>query len=706
MWRVLRRLLPGLRRKQAAETSLETLREAEDRYRIVAETASDAIITIDEESKILFINLAAERMFGYPLAEMSGQQLTMLMPEYLRHLHRAGIERYIETGKKHISWEAIELPGLHKSGKEISLELSFGEFTRNGKRFFTGIMRDITDRKRVEESLRFIVQASEMLALSLDYEATLANVARLAVPQLADWCVVHMVGEDGKSHQLAAAHADETKLELLRELNRRYPMGLNTTHSYPLVIETGQPELIPEISDSMLADVARDEEHLKLLRALGLKSTLCVPLTARGRTLGAITFATAESGRVYDSSDLALAGDLARRAATAVDNARLYQEAHRANLSKDDFLATLSHELRTPLTPIIGWVHMMRGGMLKSADLDYGLAVVEKNSQSLTRLINDLLDMSAILSGKMRIERLPVPLKAAIEESIETIRPQAEARRIKLETRLCEDGQVLVGGDRTRLVQTFWNILANAVKFSDDGSRVQVTYEADEREARLIIEDEGQGIEPEFLPSVFERFRQADSSKTRTHGGLGIGLALVKSFVEAHGGSVKAESAGTGRGSRFTIRLPRLTVPIEGKAPKASETETRHATGDISVLVVEDAPDTLEMLDKTLRARGYIVTQCESAAEALDAARTATFDIIISDIGMPEIDGYELIRRLRQLPHLSAVPAIALTGYASERDINQALDAGYDAHIAKPVDPADLAAQMEELLRGRKMEEG
>jgi PAS domain S-box-containing protein len=971
----------------------EALREGEERYRIVAETASDAIITIDEESLILFINTAAEKIFGYRVEEMMGRQLTMLMPEYLRHVHRAGIKRYVETGQRHISWEAVELPGLHKSGKEISLELSFGELIRNGKLLFTGVVRDITERKRVErrlatqytvtrilaesstlneampkilravgeslgwetgvlwrvdrevgvlrcvetwhmpmmavnefveaskrqafllgvglpgrvwesgkpawitdiivddnfprapfaekeglrggfafpvmlgqeilgvmeffssevrepdesllemmatigsqigqfiervrsetelqasehryryladsmpqilwtarpdgyldycnrrwveytgmtleqtegwgwqpaihpddverclrrwaravqmgeayeieyrfrraedgafrwhlgravpmrnergeivkwfgsatdiddrkraeDSLRLIAEASAMLASSLDYETTLRNVAQLAVPRLADWCVVHIASEDGKIQQLAAAHRDASKLEMLRELNKRYPSGLETAHGYRRVVQTGQPELIPEIVDSLLAEVSHDEEHLRLLRGLGLKSTLCVPLTARGRTLGAITFATAESGRIYNSSDLALAEDLAHRAANAVDSARLYQEAQAANRTKDEFLAVLSHELRTPLTPIIGWVHMIRAGMLRAEELERGLAVVEKNSQALTRLINDLLDMSAIMSGKMRIEKLPVPLDGAIKEAVETVRPLAELRDIKLEAHFYEDQTVIVHGDRTRLVQTFWNILANAIKFSDDHQRVRLTCEASEREARVIIEDEGLGITPEFMPQIFERFRQADSSKTRIHGGLGIGLALVKSFVEAHGGSVTAESKGLGSGSRFVVRLPRLVPPVETKTSDAKATEAQTALNGKRVLVVEDATDTLEMLHKALKARGYHVTKCESGAEALSAAQSSTFDIIISDLGMPEMDGYELIRRLRALAHLSDVPAIALSGYATKRDIEQALDAGFDAHIAKPVDPTDLTRQMSELL--------
>ncbi|HKC62616.1 MAG TPA: ATP-binding protein, partial [Pyrinomonadaceae bacterium] len=514
-------------------------------------------------------------------------------------------------------------------------------------------------------------------------------------------CVVHTIEEDGKLHQLAAAHTDPAKLELLREINRRYPAGLDSAHSYPLVVRTGEPELISEITDEKLARVSRDEEHLRLLGELGLKSTLCVPLKARGRTLGAITFATAESGRIYNEADLALAENLAHRAATAVDNARLYQEAQRANRAKDEFLATLSHELRTPLTPIIGWVHMIRGGILKGDDIDRGLGVIEKNSQALTRLINDLLDMSAIMSGKMRIEKAPVALDAILKEAIETVRPSAERRGIILEVKDYDDTQVIINGDRTRLVQSFWNILVNAVKFSNDRARIRIACEADEREARVTVEDEGHGITPEFLPFVFERFSQEDSSKTRLHGGLGIGLALVKSFIEAHGGQVKAESNGQDRGSRFIIRLPRFGVNAGSQEQFAAQLEAGAAPNKVNVLVVEDSPDTLELLHKALKKRGYNVKSCASAEEALRAASSRQYDIVISDIGMPETSGYELIERLRLLPHMSDVPAIALSGYVSRRDVEAALTAGFDAHIAKPTDPATLIEEIERRV-GRK----
>ncbi len=382
-------------------------------------------------------------------------------------------------------------------------------------------------------------------------------------------------------------------------------------------------------------------------------------------------------------------------------------EAEAANRAKDEFLATLSHELRTPLTPILGWIRMMRSGMLDGDNATHGLAVIDSNAHALLRLINDLLDMSAILSGKMRIEQMPIDLTEVLREAVETVRPQADKCNINIELEFCDDPAVpavMIPGDRTRLVQVFWNLLNNAIKFSPENSRVRVVCTMyDGLVARVEVEDQGQGIAPEFLPHIFERFRQADSSNTRLYGGMGIGLALVKSFVEAHGGTVQGTSEGRERGSKFTIELPLFKATKEDatafNAEATSVTEVPKLTGSIvRLLIIDDVGDTLDMLGATFQARGYHTTLCQSAREALRVATSEHFDVIISDIGLPEIDGYELIKQLRAVSHLRHVPAVALTGYASQHDNERALAAGYDTHLAKPVDPALLLMQIEQQL--------
>ncbi len=548
----------------------------------------------------------------------------------------------------------------------------------------------------------FLSRASATLTASLEYETTLASVAESIVPFLADWCVLDMLDEEGSLRRLAVVHHDQAKIAVARKLQERYPPAPDDAAGVSNVMRTGRSEFYPHIPDEFLEKTTKDAEHLRAVRQLGLRSAMLVPLVARGRTFGAITFVTAESRRIYTEHDLAFAEDLARRAATAVDNARLYREAQQANVAKDEFLATLSHELRTPLTPIIGWTHMMRGGMLPAEHMKQGLAVIDKNSQSLTRLINDLLDMSAILSGKMRILRQPVDIGAAIVEAIETVRPQATARSIEIEFERREEVSSVISGDRTRLVQIFWNLLHNAIKFSHDGGRVRVACAPEEENVRIDIVDEGEGIGADFLPHVFERFRQADGSNTRAYGGLGLGLALVKSFVEVHGGTVTVNSAGAERGSRFSLLLPRVRNLSFDEKPECFSTATIVSTHEAAhVLLVEDASDTLEMLRTIFTQRGYQVTACESAEEALRAAACSSFDVIVSDIGLPSMNGYELIKKLRSLPGSSAAtaPAIALTGYARERDVEAALGAGFDAHVPKPVDPSKLVARVEELLQ-------
>jgi CheY-like chemotaxis protein len=341
---------------------------------------------------------------------------------------------------------------------------------------------------------------------------------------------------------------------------------------------------------------------------------------------------------------------------------------------------------------------MVRSGILPPEEIDHGLTVIEKNSHVLKRLINDLLDMSAILSGKMRIEELPVHLGQVVNEAVENVRPFAAAGDVHLEIAFRDWQDEIVAGDSARLVQIFGNLLHNAVKFSPPGSRVSIKCAAEGPDAVISIEDAGEGITSEFLPRVFERFLQADGSKTRAHGGLGLGLALVKSLVEAHHGRVEASSEGLGRGSRFAVRLPLKEARRAAVAGSTRETTVQPDARTAHILIVEDDEDTLELLQSTFEARGFRVTTAESATQALELAPQNSIDLIVSDIGMPNMDGFEMMRGLRQLPNMQDVPAIALSGYVSQRDTRMALAAGFNAHMSKPVEPAELLATIDQLL--------
>ena len=594
-----------------------------------------------------------------------------------------------------------------------------------------GVTMDINEPKRAEDAQRFLAEASGLLASSLDYETTLAGVARLAVPMLADWCTVYVVEETGGLRQLAIAHSDPAKVKAAQDLARRYPPDLDAPIGVPNVMRTGRAEFYPHIDQNRLALATQSPELAAILRREGLRSGMIVPLVARNRTLGTITLLTAESGRVYDQIDLALAEDLAHRIALAVDNARLYreaqaaliaredalerehaarQEAETANRAKDEFLATVSHELRTPLNAILGWAHMLRTNKLDQITQSRALETIERNAKSQAQLIEDILDVSRIVTGKLRLDVRPVELAPVVEAAIESVRPAADAKDIRIEA-ILDSRAGPVSGDPDRLQQIVWNLVANAVKFTGKGGRVQVRLDRVQSRIEIIVSDTGQGITAEFLPYVFDRFRQADATSTRRYGGLGLGLAIVRHLTEMHGGVVTVASPGEGLGATFTVKLP--VIATHAGEP---ESERAHAASGgsgsslpppnldgVKVLVVDDEPDTCEMLRVMVGQFGAEVKTCSSSAEAMNLLKHWDPDVIVSDIEMPDEDGYELIRKVRQAEASARgrlVPAVALTAYARVEDRVRALSAGYQMHIAKPAEPAELALVIASLAGG------
>ncbi len=844
--------------ESAAENLGASLSDLDRITRAIADTTSDSIITIDEAGRMLFVNRAAEKMFGHAREKLLGQALTMLLPDYPP----------ATPGKEIVSSEPVELLGVHQSGREIPLELSFAEFNENGRRLFTGVARDITERHNLERRLDAQFQVAHILA-SADSVAASASELLQAIGESVGWEVGQLwrvdresdvlrwagvwrkasvsagnfeeesrkctfargVGLPGRiwaaatsewisdiatdpnftrgpaaakaglrsafglpiradhrvsgvmeffcrttqvpdqsllgimniigqqiGHFVERKRAEEERVlmydreqrarreleiaidrmkqvqtvtdvalshlamdELLAELLTRVREAMKVDTVAILLLESDGDQLVAwaargleeevdlgvriPVGSGFAGKVAATKTPVRiddvetadilnpLLREKGIQALLGVPLLVEGRVIGVIHIGRF-THEVFTDGDTRLLQLVADRIALAIENARLFDEertarheAEAASRAKDQFLTTISHELRTPLTPIIGWIHMIRNGILPEEETGHGLSVIERNSHSLKRLINDLLDMSAILSGKMRMEELPVSLEDVVREAVETVRPAAAERNIEIVVNFRNWHHELVTGDRARLLQVFWNLLHNAVKFSFPGGRVEVDAETGASEVTVRIQDAGQGIAPEFLPFVFERFRQADGSRTRLHGGLGLGLALAKSFVDAHNGTVEAESVGTGQGSRFTVRLPLRENKIESLEPKPAH-----------LMIVEDDLDTLEMLRANLEARGFRVTACQSATETLAVAPGTPVDLIISDLGMPEMDGLHLITRLRETPAYQNVPAIALSGYASRKDANAAIAAGFDAHVSKPVDPAELVIMVNGLL--------
>jgi signal transduction histidine kinase/CheY-like chemotaxis protein len=562
-----------------------------------------------------------------------------------------------------------------------------------------------------EQNLHFLAEAGQLLASSLDYPSTLSRLTTLLVPKMADWCVVHLEGV--ADDEIPIAHVDPSQVPTIRDLFRRYPLPSDSPYGYPFVLRTGQPQLMHEFDPKLMEAAAVDAEHLALLRQVNARSWLTLPLRVQQHMFGALTLVYSQSQRRYEKTDLVLADELARRAAVAIDNARLYElsqhersRVEAATRAKDEFVAMVSHELRTPLNAILGWVHLVRGGTLDPSRRDYAFEVIERNAEAQNRLVADLLDISRIITGKIRINPSQVDVGTLVELAIEGVLPAAEAKRIRIDSDVQRDG-MLLRGDNDRLQQVVWNLLANAIKFTPKGGVVVVSLHRVESDLELVVKDSGVGIGADFLPHVFEAFRQSDSSATRAHGGLGIGLSIAKHIVELHGGNIRAESEGQGRGATFFVRLPissliSTTVGIS-RVPATTrgsrEPVVPPALEGIRVLVVDDDPDARELVAYVLEASGVEVRLAGSAREATAALGSYTPHVIVSDIGMPDEDGYALIRSIRTLPDVEKknIPAVALTAFARNEDRTRALVEGFNQHLSKPVEPSALLAAVHDL---------
>jgi signal transduction histidine kinase len=530
---------------QLLEQRTRELQASETRFRNVISKLADGVIMLNAEGVVLFINPAAEALFDRPAEDLIG---TMF-------------------GFPLVAGETTEIDLIRRYGQAVVAEMRVVETNWEGEKAYLASLRDITDRKRGEAeraelireqaanaNLAFLASASETLASSLDYEATLAKLARLTVPFLAHYCIVDMVEEDSSLRQIAVAHKDPSKEELLRTLRRLHPFDMNSPYGVTRVVQTGRPEMVGEIADSWMERAARDPQHLAIMRELDFNSYIIVPMLIEGRAIGAISLVLAATDRRYKPEDLALAKDLARRSALAVENARLYRQAQQANRLKDEFLATVSHELRTPLNAILGWTHMLRVGL---ADHERVIETIERNARAQAQIVEDLLDVSRIITGKLTLNVRPLDITQVVRAAIDSMRPAADAKAIDLQLKIPYSVEP-VSGDADRLQQVVWNLLSNAIKFTPKEGRVQVALRREDGDVEIEVSDTGLGIERDFLPYVFDRFRQADGSITREHSGLGLGLAIARHLVEMHGGVIRAESPGPGEGATFTVRIPRL----------------------------------------------------------------------------------------------------------------------------------------------------
>ena len=558
------------------------------------------------------------------------------------------------------------------------------------------------EQRRTEKSLRFLADASTVLATSLNERETLDAIAQLAVPKIADFCSVHLM-IDGRLQLAAVSHMDPTKADLMVRIDGEFSPGKAIVD----VAVTGKSGLIPEVGETELSLLAIDDAHRAVLRELRLISTVCVPLSGHRDTLGVITFASTEDGRRYSERDLALAEELGRRTALALDNNRLFAEvcetkveAEAANAAKDQFLAVLSHELRTPLTPVLLCVEDLCRDQTLPPALRDAMEMTRRNIELEARLIDDLLDLTRIQRGKLQLQRVHTDAHALLRNAIEICGADIRAKNLCLSLGLAAPTH-FVHADPARLQQVFWNLIKNAVKFTNsNGAIIFRSRNVPHRSGtglQIEVEDSGIGIDSAFLPNVFNAFEQGEKSRTRRFGGLGLGLAISKNLVEAHGGTISVQSPGRDLGTKFTIDLD-TTEPGVFKSDGAQPIVESRRTAGLRILLVEDNDETGTLLRKILERRGYHVDLTTTMQAALSAAGRVAYDLLLSDVGLPDGSGLELMQRLRET---RLIPGIAMSGFGMDEDIRRSHEAGFGDHLTKPISIAKLEEAIEKVGRGK-----
>ncbi|PYM25014.1 MAG: hybrid sensor histidine kinase/response regulator [Candidatus Rokuibacteriota bacterium] len=588
-----------------------------------------------------------------------------------------------------------------------------GQLVGDGaERRMLGVCLDVTERKGAERELddrrreaEVVAELTRSISESLDLDTVLQRVCAAARELTGGDTATIALPEDVGSPMpdamtVRSRVAPGAPEQPVRRIERGHGVGGR-------VMETGRPFR----TDNYRTDPRFTKEYVEPAGEAGTVAALVVPIRIDGR-VGGLLYVTNRTARPFSDRDETVLLSLADHAAVAIRNARLLAtqqaalgEAERANRAKDEFLATLSHELRTPLTAMLGWVRMLRSGRLTGDQSQSALEVIERNTRLQAQLINDLLDVSRIVAGKLQLDLRPLELVSVVEEAVASVKSDADAKGLVIEASINPSaGPVL--GDRLRLQQIVVNLLSNALKFTPADGRVSVVLERVGATARIQVSDTGIGIEPALLPHVFNRFLQADSTSSRKHGGLGLGLAIVRHLAELHGGSARAESAGPDLGATFTLELPILVVGSgrgERVAVEAAGTDTRLPRLEgLRVLVVDDHDDARELIRTVLQQCGADVAVAASADEALDTLDRLRVDVLVSDLAMPGADGYDLIRRIRGRERGTGgavLPAVALTAYAGTVDRARALAAGFQAHASKPIAPDELATLVQSLTR-------
>jgi len=560
--------------------------------------------------------------------------------------------------------------------------------------------------ERANARFAFLAQASAALARSLEFDPTANELMRLAVPFLADAAALTFAGEEGiEARTELAWNSALTGEPLCRESIPAIECGW-WRDAIARVQGSGVSESFPDLSGAHPTNGPAGPQP-EIPRGSPLHSLVIIPLLARGRTIGVISLGTTSAGRTIDADLVAVASDVASRAAIALDNALLYRKIHDQDRRKNEFLAMLSHELRNPLAPITNAVHVLQTNDTDAKRRDWAREVIGRQVKQLSRLVDDLLDVSRITQNKIELKIESVDVAAVVAVAVETVRPLIDAQEHALSVLLPEQ-PMRIRGDFARLAQVLANLLNNAAKYTDRKGRIALIAEQEGAEIVFRIRDSGIGIPASALPTIFELFTQVEQTLDRSQGGLGIGLTLVERLVKMQGGSVSASSAGRNLGSEFTVRLPAMPVDQRVAAGRrAAERYNASSPGEFSVLIVDDNRDATDSMAMLLAMEGYDVRVAYDGPQALEAVRTARPDVILLDIGLPGMDGFQVAQRVRADPANSSIVIVAVSGYGQEEHRSRSTQAGCDHHLVKPIEPAvvsELLASLQSTRHGTSSE--
>lgn len=664
------------------------------------ENAAVPLHWVGPDGIVLRVNQAELDMLGYTREEYEGHHIAEF------HVDQDAIEDILNRLRAGEVLENYEARLRCKDGSIRHVRINSSVYWENRKFIHTrSFTRDITERKRTETRLALQYAVTQILSESPNFVESARDILRVACDSL-DWQV-------GALWKVDAATGVVRCVDLCHSTSMETPEFDRLTRTLTFQKGVGLPGRIWQTGKPAWIDnVVEDPNFPRAPVALreGLHGAFGFPIRLGNEVLGVIEFFSHEI-REPDDELLKMVvgiggqiGQFTERKRAEEESTELFKrerearaDAEKANRLKDEFLATLSHELRTPLNAVIGWSRMLSSGRLDRESSKHALDVIERNAWAQKQIIEDILDVSRVITGKLQLNLTPVDLIAVVDGALDAVRPAMEAKEIKIET-IIDASLRMISGDPDRLQQVIWNVLSNAAKFTPNGGKVEITVSQSVTHVHIQVKDSGPGIDAEFLPHVFERFRQADGSTTRTHGGLGLGLAIVRHLVELHGGTIAVENCEDGPGAIFTIRLALPSgelraeaLPAAASISKEGQSEMPNLEG-LKILIVDDETDALDLISVELAQHGAKVTGVTSAEEALEALEQSEFDLLISDIGMPKVDGYDLIRQIRKQEQgkEKRIPAVALTAYARVQDRMRAILAGFSTHIAKPVEANEL----------------